>query len=64
VNVNANAVLDVSGTVTMGSLFVQGQGTFGTTVTAQSFATPSDRTLKSNIQTISGAMNFIQKNPT
>jgi hypothetical protein len=61
VNVNANAALDVSGTVTMGSLFVQGQGTFGTTVTAQSFATPSDRTLKRDIQTISGAMSLIQK---
>jgi Chaperone of endosialidase len=61
VNVNANAVLDVSGTVTMGSLFVQGQGTFGTTVTAQSFATPSDKTLKKDIQTIVGAMNLIQK---
>jgi len=51
----------VSGAVTVGSLFVQGQGTFGTTVTAQSFATPSDKTLKGGIQTIVGAMGFIQK---
>jgi hypothetical protein len=61
VNVNANSILDVSGVVTLGSLFVQDQGTFGATVTAQSFATPSDRVLKGDIQTISGAMSLIQK---
>ena len=61
VNVNANSILDVNGAVTLGSLFVEGEGTFGTTVTAQSFATPSDRALKGDIQTISGAMDYIQK---
>jgi len=61
VNVNANSILDVNGAVTLGSLFVEGEGTFGTTVTAQSFATPSDRALKGDIQNISGAMTYIQK---
>jgi hypothetical protein len=61
VNVVANAALDISGIAVMGSLFVQSQGTFGTTVTAQSFATPSDKTLKKDIVTISSPMELIGK---
>jgi len=61
VNVVANAALDISGIAVMGSLFVQSQGTFGTTVTAQSFATPSDKTLKKDIVTISSPMGLIGK---
>jgi len=61
VNVVANAALDISGIAVMGSLFVQSQGTFGTTVTAQSFATPSDKTLKKDIVTISSPMEIIGK---
>ena len=61
VNAVANAALDISGIATMGSLFVQSQGTFGTTVTAQSFATPSDKTLKKDIMTISSPMDLIAK---
>lgn len=61
VNAVANAALDISGIAVIGSLFVQSQGTFGTTVTAQSFATPSDKTLKKDIMTISSPMDLIGK---
>jgi len=56
-----NADLDVNGIATMGALFVTSQGTFGTSVTAQTFATPSDRNLKSSIMTISEPIALIQK---
>ena len=56
-----NAELDVNGTGIMNALFVNTQGTFGTTVTAQSFATPSDSNLKMDINTISTPMAIIDK---
>jgi hypothetical protein len=56
-----NAELDVNGTGIMNALFVNTQGTFGTTVTAQSFATPSDSNLKMDINTISTPMEIIDK---
>ena len=56
-----NADLEVNGSALLGSLFVSGQGTFGTSVTAQSFATPSDKKLKGDIQTISSPMDIIVK---
>ena len=56
-----NAELDVNGTGILNALFVNTQGTFGTTVTAQSFATPSDSNLKMDINTISTPMAIIDK---
>lgn len=56
-----NAELDINGIATMESIFVNNQGTFGGTVTAQNFATPSDFGLKENIKTISSGFGLIEK---
>lgn len=55
------ADLDVSGNIIADNLFVNQMGTFGDSVTAQVFLTPSDFKLKSNIHIIEDALSTIQK---
>jgi hypothetical protein len=52
--------LDVSGNILTENIFVNNMGTFGTSVTAQEFLTPSDRSLKKNIVVIENALSSIQ----
>ena len=53
--------LDVSGSIVAGNLFVNGVGTFGESVMAPVFLTPSDSNLKENIVGIEDALSTIQK---
>ena len=54
------ADLDVSGIILSENIYVNNMGTFGTSVTAQEFLTPSDRSLKKNIFVIENALSSIQ----
>jgi hypothetical protein len=54
-----NAELDVSGSIIGNNIYVDSQGVFGTTVTAASFLTPSDSSLKDNISNIENAMSTL-----
>ena len=60
-NVPPRADLDVSGSIVAGNLFINGVGTFGESVTAPVFLTPSDSNLKENVVGIEDALSTIQK---
>lgn len=60
-NIPPRADLDVSGSIVAGNLFVNAVGTFGESVTASLFLTPSDSNLKENIIGIEDALSTIQK---
>jgi hypothetical protein len=61
VNTSVMSALDVSGNVTINSLFARNQGVFGGSVTAATFATPSDRVLKKDIENIENALSLVGK---
>ena len=50
----------MSGIILSENIYVNNMGTFGTSVTAQEFLTPSDRSLKKNIFVIENALSSIQ----
>jgi len=60
-NTPPRADLDVSGSIVAGNLFINGVGTFGESVTAPVFLTPSDSNLKENVVGIEDALSTIQK---
>lgn len=57
---NARAELDVSGSIIAENIFINQIGTFGDSVTAQAFLTPSDKRLKDNIRVIEDAISTLK----